>query len=601
MSINEKNKRLLNIASSSQWKIVSQPDEQEDTAPVTKNRDERENRRDRQETGQRSLRDADAFYKNDTSNFLGELQKAKTLLYQQTGPTCKIDFFPSKRKGRRKEISHDIQGKGIEDFFSDTGVVPIPRTGQKNCPKEAEPEKLIVDVNDFVETFSAFREPVYLMGNRKSSPAPEVKSEVECLLDQVQLRRKNGKTPETPELVPDSPEHDSPGDTVDSAANKAQSAGSRYPREEENDKISPAILENDADQTQWENNSALCSLHSAISVEPEYTEQLVVNTLTILPLHEIRDLPEHDTICHVDEPSVPVSVVPETATPEIAMPETATIPEKMEMKETAVETESFDETLPTSDPVEETITALEKRINVVAAKETERKDTIPSRPAIPTLPGILDRLEEFASDRCNSLTDYIKDKVYDGSRLIAFCGMKRGDGCTTLTLLAARGITRHGLKTAVIDANFEFPQLNVLMTGRRDAQNNQASWVNILHGTADWETLGLTPKDMPLLTVFPLAENALVNWSQHEPERLQQATNRLVANLQEHFDLILLDCGCLEDSFEEITWGELALFQPDGVMIVCNPKKTPNELLEPCCREILGSGIDTYGVAENFV
>ena len=582
MNIIEKNKRLLNVAQTSQWKIVPKPDEQADDVQIANHRDEQVIRPIRQDAGQRLLRDATAFYKNDTSNFLGELQKVETSLSQRTTSVSKVDFLPPKRKTSCKENQNASLGKGIGDLLSDTDVVAIPRA-KLNGTKNEEPEKLIVDVKDFVETFSVFREPVYLHGNRKSQPEPEVKTEVESLLDKVQLRRENDKTHFTIESATDSSlDHDVCDESTESMTNPDNHTnphGIVLPVVEGT--IQDVVTHNSSTTTYGIVNNQ-CELRSEVSAESEYTGQLVVDTLSIMPLKEVKELPKRDAVRHVEEQPIPEAV----------------IPKKIERKKAKVETKPLVETVP--DPVsDEQSHVTSVRMKDVFARKI--KHSTESHSIDPKLPGILERLEDIAGDQCDSLANYIKDKVYDGKRLIAFCGMKRGGGCSTMTLLAAKGITRHGLKTAVIDANFEFPQLNAIVTGQQNEQENQASWVNTLHGTVEWETLGITPKDMPLLTVFPLTENALVNWSQHEPERLQQETNRLLSTLHDHFDIILLDCGCFEDAFEEITWGELALFQPDDVILIRNPKETPLELLEPCCREILGSGIGACGVAENFV
>ena len=596
MNKNEKNKRLLNDAQLSQSKIVSEPSVQVNVVQVASHRDSRENRSVRQESGQRLLRDASAFYKNDTSSFLKELHKAETLLRQRINFVSKIDFLPPKRKSARKENPDVAQGNGIDALLSDTEVALISRPGQKK-QKNEEPEKLVVDVNDFVETFSAFRDPAYLPGFRKNHPVSEIKSEVESLLDQVQLRRDNDKTRKTLEPTFDSLERDMCDDTVESPAEPSDRPiphdnvlhvvdGTIQDVMTHNPSTIACGFTDDVRGLRSETPADHPVVHHlpGLSAEQEYKGQLqlVVNTLTILPPNEVGDELKQDAAGHVDEQTVPETVVP-------AQVETTNAAVEMELPEAAV-------SVPVSDVESD---SAEDRISDAVTEEIQ--SAIASHHVVPKLPGILERLEDIAGDQCDGLPNYIKDRVYEGSRLIAFCGMKRRGGCSTMTLLAAKGITRHGLKTAVIDANFEFPQLNAMVTGQQDGWENQASWVNILHGTADWESLGVTPKDMPLLTIFPLAENALDNWSQHEPERLQQKTNSLVSTLHDHFDIILLDCGCFEDAFEEITWGELALFQPDGVILVRNPKTTPLELLEPCCREILGSGIGAYGVAENFV
>ncbi len=587
---------------SSQWKIVADLDEGRDAD----HRNEEDEGADKHGTGQRLLRDANAFYRNDTSNFLGELQQAENLLFEKAGMVSKIDFLPPKRKATRIAKVSNPQGRNIDAMLSDTGFAPAP-PAEKKSSKKSEPEKVIVDVNDFVETFSVMREPEYLVGREKcKSAAHETRSEFEYLLDQVQMKREIAKTCETLDRVSDS--------------------------------MGQAVLDEISEGMGNAEDGVTVEEHRQIETETEkvVTEHVIhrVETVTASPVADeaiiamAQEVIAEEKIVgenHVAETTVDQTVVIETVTTIVETP----TPEPEVVK--AVETTEPVETLKPVESIEPTVeekavvakaqvtesaaknevnTSTHAGTNVETVRTTFKRDAVADVvairesscpqpvPVVPELPEVLVRLEEFAGDQCDGLAEYVKDKVYDGSRLIAFCGMKRGVGCSTMTLLAAKGMTRHGLKTAVIDANFEFPRLNALVTGKQESGD---SWVDILHGTTDWETLALTPKDMPLLTVFPLAENALANWSRYEPERLQQETNRLVTTLQEHFDLILLDCGCFEGDFEEITWGELELFQPDGVVLVRDPKETPIEVIAPYCREILSGGISAFGVAENFV
>ena len=557
------NKRFLNAVQSSQWKVVPRPDESDDVQ-VVQNPTDRENSPGKQDFRHRLLRDATAFYRNDTSHFLGELQEAESLLYQKVNLVSKIDFLPPKRKTSPHKDWQESQALGFDKQLSDTdSEIDFVQRIERKKHKNDEPEKLIVDVNDFIDTFSVLREPVYHRINKTKPDDFDKKSEYDFLLNQVPPLREMGGDGETPGLVADFVEQ-LPSDYVVKNVKPI---------------CEPSITRQDV----------LPFVDDPIMIYGEIHHQthFAMGTVEdVCPCHS--EIPQHISESNQEQE-------PSTCLNETKVSELRPAPEKMESREHVNPVHSL----------RENTMVVENQIGDAGINDDEPSDdgnNDVSTSVVAQLPEILEHLGKFAGDQCESLADYIKDKVYDGSRLIAFCGLKRGVGCSTMTLLAARGIMRHGLKTAVIDANFEFPNLNALITGQQqNKQQAEESWVNILHGTVTWETLGMTPKDMPLFTVFPLAENALVNWSQYEPERLQQETNRFVSTLQEYFDLILLDCGCFEAACEEITWGELALFQPDGVILVRNPKETPAELLEPCCREILNGGIGAFGVAENFV
>ena len=579
MSINQKNLQLWNAVSSSQWKIVPQQDEPDDVLNE-QTQIKPESHSTRLNARQRLLRDATAFYRNDTSLFLGELQQAETQLYEKVNSVSKIDFLPPKRKSSHKAGSHYSQSQAFVEQLSDSNTAPYSKT-RKIDHKKSEPEKLIVDVIDFVETFSVFRDPFYLRENIKNTSEPETKSEFDFLLEQVQQRREKYAVCETIDNTSEDSEdmgHVSFNDiakdmdTIHEQTTICQDVFSFV----DSTIVADGTIQHQASST-FGTMANVYPCHLEIN---QNTSDISRGMETLISQSEIKVSRDHDEATHIDEQELSENMVSHDCTSPVFSIEANTIACGDQFHDTAAgESQATDASTQNGNPSE-----------VVKNHFTF--------PVVVQLPDILEQLGELAGVQCDGLADYIKDKVYDGSRLIAFCGMKRRVGCSTMTMLAAKGIMRHGLKTAIIDANFEFPRLNAMVTGQRESE---ASWINILHGTASWETLGITPKDIPLFTIFPLAENSLVNWSQHEPERLQQETNRFVLVLQEYFDLILFDCGCFEDSFEEITWGELALFQPDGVVLVCNPRETPLEMLEPCCQELLSGNIEVFGVAENFV
>ena len=610
MSINEKNRRLLNAAQSSQWKIVPKPDESDD-APVVPSPTDQENRPGGQDFRHRLLRDATAFYRNDTSHFLGELQKAESLLYQKVNLISKIDFLPSKRKTSPLKERQETPDRGFDEQLSDAGsdIATVQRIVGKKRKSDEEPEKLIVDVNDFIDTFSLVREPVYHQVNKKKPVDCDRKTEYDFLLDRVPLKRENDndRNGETPGHVADFAERLPPGNLV---AGNLVDGNVKFVHE-------PSIVSRDVlsfvddpivfhDTIQHPAHFAIGIVEAVYPCRPEILQPVPENNReqeSSIRLNESdgsveRTVPDENIFAVEDQVRDATVKKTEAETEACAKVKTAVPGDIVPSADRAADVTEADDALAAVDDATGVDDVAVGDVDIDDAADADVAENETSTTFFAQLPGIIEHLGEFAGDQCDVLADYIKDKVYDGSRLIAFCGMKRGVGCSTMTLLAAWGIMRHGLKTAVIDANFEFPNLNALVAGQ--AQNEE-SWVNILHGTVAWETLGITPKDMPMLTVFPLAQNALANWSQYEPERLQQETNRFVSTLQESFDLILLDCGCFENAFEEITWGELALFQPDGVILVRNPKETPFEMLEPCCRDILNGGIGAYGVAENFV
>ena len=746
----------------SQWKVISDDDEWDIAKPV----DVKEKVSAASALADRPLRGSTMFYRNDTSGFLGELQKAEHQLYENRkgGSASKVDFPAPKRK----TVSDDAVSnpKNLDKLLSDADLSPVLPSKKKEH-KQSEPVKVIVDVNDFVETFSVISEPTYHKLPSKTQEPSAEQLEFERLLNRPQLKKDMERSQETIDHV-----SDLLGATVLSDIADSLGTAESPPFVTETIDVSTAMVfenrlpvQNQAvvSETKSESCSPVpCVFESRVAIPVASQSQRIIETQRIIEAEKkvvvatatsatsanataaveatqqtrvtepIQQSMQLEPACQEATPKSPLldteTVRPQTlethaevrsethkithhetrhktdtvvltaieiesriaeaemsivelkrqkncnnteaeaTTPPKALPDTQPSaassstnqttetnrankldqtpkldraskasrtskadqtndgeltskveqPNKIERtskaeKASKVEQKSEAEQIVAPDAsAEQTFVfeertvvdveeqpVIEKIFDINHVVDETREDDNPSKQASqPCMPTILERFEEFAPEQYDVLVEYIKDKVYDGKRLIAFCGEQRNVGCSTLTLLAAKGIARHGLKTAVIDANFEFPNLFATLT---DQNENADSWVDVLHGKIDWQALSITPEDSPLLTFFPLAKNALADWSNHEPERLQLETNRLITTLHEHFDLILLDCGCFDETFEEITWGELELFQPDGVVLVRNPKTAKPETWEPLCHEMQIGGICSFGVAENFV
>ena len=534
----------------SQWKIFPMSDEQDDPTYL---QDFSYGQGEHLRCGPTT------FYRNDTSGFLGELKEAEGLLHKTVRMPSKIDFPPPHKKKSDKTIVYDSNKTDMDCILSNADVAP-DSLAEKPVRKSHDQAKLMVDVEDFVETFSEIRKPIYHSAKKKITILPEPSDELEHLLDRAYTKRQTEETTITTTMetvvvteTAVTTETTVETDHAEQTASFEESPLEKMPNVFE---IKTETLANDDAAAKISDERLIAQVDAYIAQAESFVEQTqsrVDQVVVVAEADQIESDVEHDIVTDV----------------EIETKSDLVIDDCKAANDTACDIES-------------------DSVDVIVEPETVKA----------VLPRFLERFEEFADDQCACLAEYIKSRVYQGNRLIAFCGMKRGVGCSTMALLAARGMVQHGLKTAVIDINFEFPQLNAVMTGCQETANN---WVDILHGKTDWESVALTPEELPLLTVFPLAENSLANWSQHEPELLQQATNHLVTMLHEHFDLVLLDCGCFDDPCAEITWGELELFQPDGVVLVYSPKETTVDTLIPCCREIATEGLEVFGVAENFV
>ncbi|MDR1382774.1 MAG: hypothetical protein LBJ67_02840 [Planctomycetaceae bacterium] len=640
------------------------------------------------------------FYKNDTRGFLGELREAKDSLFDRNLSFSKIDFPSPKKKQLPKDV---IQEKDtntfdslLSDDVSDEKFTIKHLYTKKEKEVATEPEKTIIDVADFVETFSVIRPPDYLKqcDKRQARQTEDYSEQYEIFLNQTAFKKELADVQTTIDRVAETVSQDVLNDISVLMENQAEICEHDF-----NDYADDAIDETRTEQpprfeaielekeeaTAETTSYAIPSATREEEAEPlEVTEISVANIDSAIAFTANEDATKIHATNEItvegndSEQTSPIAVskkteqmkVIEHATPEKTIVDETrkTIDEPHEeIAEQYCEQrqhrniERRQDNLPTKESLTELriVHAIHEAGEIVTAKQAileraadivkesmdissiaEKEETsandnpqlhatieehnveedkvvdnqreesdMNTNASVRTemfrrkFPSIVKQLEGLATEQCDLLAEYIRDKVYHGRRLIAFCGMRRQVGCSTMALIAAKTITRYGLKTALIDANFDYPHLESFCPQGQLSkdQSDESCWVDVLQGKGNWETLGFSPENNELLTIFPLRENVLASWTKYQLEFLQQAANRFITAIHEHFDLILLDCGAFESSCEEITWGELELLQPDGVILVRNPNQTSAEEFEPFYNEMTVGGIEEIGIAENFV
>ncbi|MDR1492436.1 MAG: hypothetical protein LBT05_06930 [Planctomycetaceae bacterium] len=634
------------------------------------------------------------FYKNDPRGFLGELREAEDSLFDRTQLLSKIDFPSPKKKQLPKnaiqEKDTNIFDSLLSDDVSDEKFTLIRHSIKKEKEVEAAPEKTIIDVADFVETFSVIRPPDYL--KRQNKPRAENASDpYENFLNQTALKKEFADAQTTIDRVAETIGQGVLNDIAASMEYQAD-VGKQDFHDCVDNTINDATDETVAEQpleteTKFEviekrkpTTETICAIQSATRDEEEaleITETSATNiesvstftanedattiyaTTTETTVEE-NDSEKTSSITVYEEPEKAIVVETEKVVHEQCENIAEQLREQRERrKNNPPSKESLTELriVHAVDEMEEIVTAkrtvLEKAAGIVKESKkifsfaeeepviTEQEETsangnrqihavteedeieenkvidnpkeesdMSTNASVITdsynrkFSSIVKQLEGLATEQCDLLAEYIRDKVYRGRRLLAFCGIRRQVGCSTMALVAAKTMTRYGLKTALIDANFDYPYLEAFCSQKQSvekASELESCWIDVLQGKNDWESLGFSPKNNDLLTIFPLRENVLASWTEYQPEFLQQSANKLIATLHEHFDLILLDCGAFEPLCEEITWGELELLQPDGVILVRNPNQTSTEDIEPFYNEMTVGGIEEIGIAENFV
>ncbi len=193
------------------------------------------------------------------------------------------------------------------------------------------------------------------------------------------------------------------------------------------------------------------------------------------------------------------------------------------------------------------------------------------------------RLGRAAGIQLDRLADGMAGGLAEGHRVAALAACRRGEGCTTLLLCAARRLAERGLKVIMVDADFDTPALV-----RRLGLLPETGWEDVLAGRlpvgeavieSHADGLAVLPLRGPLAT----AVDAL-------------PTGRTFATLRKHYDLVLVDLGQLDPIAQSVARKGI-----EAVVLVRNVRLTPSEELAGIGDRLAASGLWEAGVAENFV
>jgi Mrp family chromosome partitioning ATPase len=193
------------------------------------------------------------------------------------------------------------------------------------------------------------------------------------------------------------------------------------------------------------------------------------------------------------------------------------------------------------------------------------------------------RLGRAAGIQLDRLADGLAGRLAEGRRVAALAGSRRGEGCTTLLLCAARRLAERGLKVIMVDADFDTPAL-----GRRLGLLPQTGWEDVLTG-------GLPVGEAVIeshadgLAVLPL-RGPLAADADALP------AGQTFATLRKHYDLVLVDLGQLDAVAQCVARQGI-----EAVVLVRNVRLTPPEEVARIGDRLAASGVWEAGVAENFV
>ncbi len=193
------------------------------------------------------------------------------------------------------------------------------------------------------------------------------------------------------------------------------------------------------------------------------------------------------------------------------------------------------------------------------------------------------RLGRAAGIQLDRLADGLAEGLAEGRRVAALAGCRRGEGCTTLLLCAARRLAERGLKVIMVDADFDTPAL-----GRRLGLLPEAGWEDVLAGRLPVGE-AVIESHADGLAVLPLRGSLAADAG-------ALPTAQTFATLRKHFDLVLVDLGQLDPVAQSVARQGI-----DAVVLVRNVRLTPSEEVAGIGERLAASGIWEAGVAENFV
>ncbi len=195
-----------------------------------------------------------------------------------------------------------------------------------------------------------------------------------------------------------------------------------------------------------------------------------------------------------------------------------------------------------------------------------------------------------AASELEDLADGVSAGISLGQKVIAVCGCRQGNGCTTLLLCAAERLASRGLKVVAVDADFEQPLL-----GRRLGLLPEIGWQDVLCGLLPLEE-ALIESIEERLTVLPLQGQASGGV---EPENCDAAKD--ICALRNHYDVVLVDLGRFSPA------GGLAGRVLNGAgqwidraVVVRDVRDSTDSEVDRVSTRLRKAGIAEAGVVDNF-
>ncbi len=184
--------------------------------------------------------------------------------------------------------------------------------------------------------------------------------------------------------------------------------------------------------------------------------------------------------------------------------------------------------------------------------------------------------------------EQLKAATDQSHHVVMVSGCRRGEGRTTLALCLARSAAAAGVDVAVVDADWQNPQL-----GTRLGLEPPCGWTEVLAGKATLNEAAVTSVE-DRLTLFPL------NGPGSVPHALKERRpSQVMRAISARFPLVIIDAGPW-DAQDPLTVPDDQDCLVDAAIVVRDLRRTEQEEAVRTARHLQANGITAVGIAENF-
>ena len=184
--------------------------------------------------------------------------------------------------------------------------------------------------------------------------------------------------------------------------------------------------------------------------------------------------------------------------------------------------------------------------------------------------------------------EQLKAATDQSHHVVMVSGCRRGEGRTTLALCLARSAAAAGVDVAVVDADWQNPQL-----GKRLGLESPCGWTEVLAGKATLNEAAVTSVE-DRLTLFPLNGPGPIPHASKE-----RRSSQVMRAISARFPLVIIDAGPW-DAQDPLTVPDDQDCLVDAAIVVRDLRRTEQEEAVRTARRLQANGIAAVGIAENF-